>query len=260
MIDQGKIGELEQTLFTRRQEIIDLRASLGSSRANLQEPENEMEAMAGKETLLDDLERQDNRLVDELRKIDNALSDIEGGRYGRCRMCDRPISIKRLQAIPWAIMCKRCAQQEEAQFVDDEDDEEEPIENESLFQEEISDDSIEQMIWDELDGNEALNVEQLDVHCENGTVFLGGSLSTEQEHQLVLEAVEETLGFDDVIDRIAVRRPGRRVGSDTDPEEEEIYEKERSLYGEPAEDDPFAAEDENEPMIPPDRILPEEEA
>jgi len=41
-------------------------------------------------------------------EIDEALSRIESGAYGRCAHCGQPISGPRLQAVPWAKLCVQC--------------------------------------------------------------------------------------------------------------------------------------------------------
>ena len=44
-----------------------------------------------------------------LRHLDNALLRIADGSYGTCVACDEPISEERLDAVPHAARCKRCA-------------------------------------------------------------------------------------------------------------------------------------------------------
>jgi RNA polymerase-binding transcription factor DksA len=39
-----------------------------------------------------------------------ALKRIEEGSYGICAKCEEPISDARLEAVPYAPLCKRCAQ------------------------------------------------------------------------------------------------------------------------------------------------------
>jgi RNA polymerase-binding transcription factor DksA len=48
-----------------------------------------------------------------LDAIEAALEKIEDGVYGTCEECDGPISKTRLQAIPYAPFCIRCAQKQE---------------------------------------------------------------------------------------------------------------------------------------------------
>ena len=43
-----------------------------------------------------------------LREISDALQRIEQGTYGACMECEEPISIKRLDAVPWARFCVTC--------------------------------------------------------------------------------------------------------------------------------------------------------
>lgn len=44
-----------------------------------------------------------------LREVLDALDRIERGTYGRCENCHRPISRERLEALPYARYCIRCA-------------------------------------------------------------------------------------------------------------------------------------------------------
>ena len=43
-----------------------------------------------------------------LRQIEAALVRIRNGEYGVCLKCERQVSEKRLQAIPWALYCVEC--------------------------------------------------------------------------------------------------------------------------------------------------------
>jgi DnaK suppressor protein len=43
-----------------------------------------------------------------LREIADALERIEHGTYGVCLECEEPISVKRLDAVPWARYCVAC--------------------------------------------------------------------------------------------------------------------------------------------------------
>src|SRR5215467_2166837 len=46
-----------------------------------------------------------------LREIADALMRIEHGSYGVCLECDEPISVKRLDAVPWARYCVKCQEE-----------------------------------------------------------------------------------------------------------------------------------------------------
>jgi len=43
-----------------------------------------------------------------LNKVEAALIRLENGKYGVCAMCSSKISIDRLNAIPYAVMCIKC--------------------------------------------------------------------------------------------------------------------------------------------------------
>lgn len=43
-----------------------------------------------------------------LNEIDAAIKRIDDGTFGACEQCQKPISIKRLQAIPYARFCIKC--------------------------------------------------------------------------------------------------------------------------------------------------------
>lgn len=44
-----------------------------------------------------------------LEAIDAALTRMEAGGYGLCQVCGGPISVERLDAVPHADVCARCA-------------------------------------------------------------------------------------------------------------------------------------------------------
>ena len=50
---------------------------------------------------------------DALDQIEAAIERIEDGSYGRCEECGGQIPKSRLEAIPYAAQCVRCASQEE---------------------------------------------------------------------------------------------------------------------------------------------------
>lgn len=57
-----------------------------------------------KELHLDLTEKNKKMLMD----IEDALSKIESGKYGKCDKCTKDISIERLKAIPFAKLCIKC--------------------------------------------------------------------------------------------------------------------------------------------------------
>jgi len=49
----------------------------------------------------------------QLRKIERALQRISTDDFGICAVCEDPIGLKRLQAVPWATNCIACQEQSE---------------------------------------------------------------------------------------------------------------------------------------------------
>ena len=55
-----------------------------------------------------------SREREELRAIDEALAKIEDGTYGICERCEKPIGVKRLEAMPLAQCCRDCQSEMES--------------------------------------------------------------------------------------------------------------------------------------------------
>ncbi len=49
----------------------------------------------------------------EVQQIDAALTRIDAGEYGVCRDCEAEIDPRRLDALPYAVLCTECAQRRE---------------------------------------------------------------------------------------------------------------------------------------------------
>jgi len=50
-----------------------------------------------------------------LYQIDDALKRMDDGAYGLCQTCNRPISMSRLKAVPYALLCIECQRVKEQQ-------------------------------------------------------------------------------------------------------------------------------------------------
>jgi DnaK suppressor protein len=48
-----------------------------------------------------------------LKKIDHAISKLDGGTFGICEECEEPIATKRLDARPETTLCIRCKEDQE---------------------------------------------------------------------------------------------------------------------------------------------------
>jgi DnaK suppressor protein len=66
----------------------------------------------------DDAEREVNTQLAsletrELAKIERAIRAIREGRYGSCEVCEKPIPIERLRALPYTPFCVECQRKQE---------------------------------------------------------------------------------------------------------------------------------------------------
>ncbi len=59
------------------------------------------------------LDALDEAACCELARIDQALEDLDDGRYGICRDCGRVIGPGRMEALPFAVHCVECAEKAE---------------------------------------------------------------------------------------------------------------------------------------------------
>lgn len=48
-----------------------------------------------------------------LYQIDDALKRMEEGAYGTCQQCNKPITMSRLKAVPYASLCIKCQRDKE---------------------------------------------------------------------------------------------------------------------------------------------------
>ena len=45
--------------------------------------------------------------------IDDAIARLDAGKYGFCFECDGPIAVRRLRALPFAVRCRECEEENE---------------------------------------------------------------------------------------------------------------------------------------------------
>jgi RNA polymerase-binding protein DksA len=97
-----------------RQRLIERREALSvlvgrvekSARRKLDKDFEEQAIQRENEEVLTSL---DESLNEELKQIGHALSRMDAGEYGKCETCGEEISIKRLEAVPHASYCIKCA-------------------------------------------------------------------------------------------------------------------------------------------------------
>jgi RNA polymerase-binding transcription factor DksA len=93
-----------------RNRLRDLNARLSGVEAELDQPADaDSEERASEREGDEVLESLGNAGLLEIRMIQAALGRIADGTFGDCVACGEPISEERLNAVPHAARCKRCA-------------------------------------------------------------------------------------------------------------------------------------------------------
>jgi DnaK suppressor protein len=111
--DEERQTLLRRMLEERRREIHEklrsLRETLPAEVVEVRDPEER--------SVADFVQEVDFALMEmksaTLAKIDEALQRLSQGRYGVCAECDQEISEARLQAVPFASLCRDCQAEQE---------------------------------------------------------------------------------------------------------------------------------------------------
>jgi len=112
-IRSDELEDLRAQLLERERRIMQRVGSVEVQIQTLNESLlDEMEDVtdAGSEALLLRLEERDRA---ELDAIASALERIKAGVYGECVLCEEPIPVARLSALPTATMCVDCAEKQQ---------------------------------------------------------------------------------------------------------------------------------------------------
>lgn len=107
--------EMRKSLLSLKQELMDSINSQNNSFHSLfssADPKDDVDIASDEidRSMLENLSSQD---INKLRSIDAALSRLDAKRYGICLNCGKKISEGRLRAIPYAVFCIDCQNQNE---------------------------------------------------------------------------------------------------------------------------------------------------
>jgi RNA polymerase-binding transcription factor len=104
---------LKGMLEERRQEILDklrtIREAMPDQRLDVQDAEEQAVTDFAKDMEFALVQMK----ADTLSRIDEAMRRLEGGSYGECAECGTDIPAARLKALPFAVLCRDCQEQEE---------------------------------------------------------------------------------------------------------------------------------------------------
>lgn len=91
-----------------------LRRSLLQERASLHHELASLRGSVVQPAERDEQQELAGQLARVLRDVEDALTRLELGTFGRCEGCGRPIAAERLRALPRARLCVRCQRREDA--------------------------------------------------------------------------------------------------------------------------------------------------
>ncbi len=129
----------------------------------------------------------------------------------------------------------------------------------SAYYQNLNDRELKLSILDNLKNDGRLDLEQLEISCRKGVVYLEGIIPSEIEHQILLRTLTDVMGFSSLIDRIQINeldweREDVAPGT-TDPEptpyEQMLYDEE------PFTENVFESEEDEIPYDLPDKVPPE---
>ena len=103
--------ENEQTRLTEELEQLQTSASTSDERRE-GSPFGKREEEATETLELEKRLALENRIRQELTRIEHALQKFEEGTYGLCDDCGQPIDPARLEALPQASLCLNCKTQQ----------------------------------------------------------------------------------------------------------------------------------------------------
>ncbi len=114
MVTDSKLLAIKKKLLKQRQDLLSeaehtLNNKISTEKQSFPDPTDQAVAELDNNFLL----RLRGREQKLLKKIDEAISRIDGGTYGVCESCGGPINIKRLEARPVTTLCIECKTQQE---------------------------------------------------------------------------------------------------------------------------------------------------
>jgi DnaK suppressor protein len=108
-MERKRVRYFQRILKKRRQDLIELLSQANETSAPAQHDygRDEADRATGSQAqqLSSRLSSQERLTLDA---IERALRRVEEGTFGLCVGCEKEISLKRLEAVPWALRCIHC--------------------------------------------------------------------------------------------------------------------------------------------------------
>ena len=117
----------------------------------------------------------------------------------------------------------------------------------------MSDERLEDAIRDYLNEDGRVEMDHLKITCRYGVIFLEGMLETGFSHQLLLEILEDDLGFGHVVDSTQIGEPSPEPGEENE-EVADRRDEEEIMQGEQVDEDVFESMESGTSVSPPEEI------
>ena len=205
MSEQDKV-RLRKMLLNQRQEIFEQYQRFEFDLQALRERDIEMEEEAQKSEELNLLDKLVERDKDKLEEIDLALFRMAAGNYGICESCRKPISLERLEALPASRLCRMCAREYDGK------QKRLPHAWEVITRAELPEEyknlgnkELQMVILENIHNDGRIDLDELEISCRNGVVYLEGAVPNENEHQILLRILGDVMGLASIIDHLRIR-------------------------------------------------------
>ena len=115
MLTEEQIAKFKKILLEKKESVTKKLNSMAKKNENGKWVANFENLARDPEINANEVEEEINKegvvfvLVDDLKKIDKALSKIENHTYGKCKICNENISLERLEAFPETNTCTNCS-------------------------------------------------------------------------------------------------------------------------------------------------------
>jgi len=247
MLSSETRDTLKNKLLVRRRDIIDQNKKLQDVWQDIDFSAVEFQDRSQLETTSSSLGGLNRRQQEEIGIIDNALERMRQGSYGLCTGCGEQIQEKRLQAVPWAELCTECKDREERiqRRTSEPAREEEPAffpsSDGAVDPSEYSDDELIELILERLEEGGLVDMEGVEIECENGLIRLSGVVPGEMQKEVLLSLLRDELGLTDIEDELAVTiDPSRgEEGEPTDFEDIDTTDDDLFWPGEGPDEEPI---------------------
>lgn len=215
------LSAMRLRLLAQRRELLERRRHLDAEWDELGEPESELEEIAQKADQSSLYEELEKRELEEIEEIDLALGKLAVGTFGRCERCDEEIGAERLGALPAARLCVGCARRQEVGGEAGLQAAAEVLASAKLPGDfiDLDDEEISEAVMEHIRNDGQVDLDELQVLCLGGVVFLEGVVPSEREHRILLRLVVDDLGLRAVVDHLQItdipweredRTPGRK--------------------------------------------------